>query len=136
LPRSVSETMPRRTARLIGDAHFVLIGEASHGTHEFYSERARITRRAAGRQGFDAVAIEGDWPDAYLSTASCAAWATTPSPPRRCRLPPLPDLDVAEHRCRRLRGLAACVQRLAVRRCRSRFYGLDLYSMHARWLPC
>jgi erythromycin esterase-like protein len=50
---------------LIGDAHFVLLGEASHGTHEFYRERARITRRLIAEKGFNAVAIEGDWPDAY-----------------------------------------------------------------------
>lgn len=50
---------------LIGDAHFVLLGEAFHGTHEFYRERAAITRRLMAEKGFDAVAIEGDWPDAY-----------------------------------------------------------------------
>jgi erythromycin esterase-like protein len=49
----------------IGDARFVLIGEASHGTHEFYSERARITRRLIAEKGFTAVAVEADWPDAY-----------------------------------------------------------------------
>lgn len=50
---------------LIGDAHYVLIGEASHGTHEFYRERARITRRLVEDKGFCAVAVEADWPDAY-----------------------------------------------------------------------
>jgi erythromycin esterase-like protein len=49
----------------IGDARFVLIGEASHGTHEFYNERARITRRLLEEKGFHAVAVEADWPDAY-----------------------------------------------------------------------
>ncbi len=51
--------------KLIGDARIVLIGEASHGTHEFYRERARITKRLIAERGFNAVAIEGDWPDAY-----------------------------------------------------------------------
>jgi erythromycin esterase-like protein len=50
---------------LIGDAHYVLLGEASHGTQEFYAERANITRRLLAEKGFNAVAIEGDWPDAY-----------------------------------------------------------------------
>ena len=50
---------------LIGDARIVLLGEASHGTHEFYRERARITKRLIAEHGFTAVAIEGDWPDAY-----------------------------------------------------------------------
>ncbi len=51
--------------RLIGDAQVVLIGEASHGTHEFYDERARITRRLIEEKGFTAVCVEADWPDAY-----------------------------------------------------------------------
>jgi erythromycin esterase-like protein/predicted phosphoribosyltransferase len=51
--------------RLIGDARVVLIGEASHGTHEFYRERALITRRLITEKGFCAVAVEADWPDAY-----------------------------------------------------------------------
>lgn len=50
---------------LVGDARIVLLGEASHGTHEFYRERARITKRLITEHGFTAVAIEGDWPDAY-----------------------------------------------------------------------
>src|SRR5436309_6206766 len=49
---------------LIGDAPFVLIGEASHGTHEFYRERAEITRRLVLEGGVSAVAVEADWPDA------------------------------------------------------------------------
>src|SRR5579871_6205169 len=49
----------------IGDARVVLIGEASHGTHEFYDERARITRRLIEEKGFTAVCVEADWPDAY-----------------------------------------------------------------------
>lgn len=50
---------------LIGDARFVLLGEASHGTHEFYRERAQITQRLIQEKGFNAVAVEADWPDAY-----------------------------------------------------------------------
>ena len=50
---------------LIGNAPFVLIGEASHGTHEFYRARAQITKRLINERGFNAVAVEADWPDAY-----------------------------------------------------------------------
>jgi erythromycin esterase-like protein len=50
---------------LIGDSRIVLLGEASHGTHEFYRERARITKRLITELGFSAVAVEGDWPDAH-----------------------------------------------------------------------
>ncbi|HEY8309154.1 MAG TPA: erythromycin esterase family protein, partial [Gemmatimonadaceae bacterium] len=49
----------------IGNSRLVLIGEASHGTHDFYRERALITRRLIEEKGFAAVAVEGDWPDAY-----------------------------------------------------------------------
>ena len=42
----------------------VLLGEASHGTHEFYAARAAITRRFVERHGFTIVAVEADWPDA------------------------------------------------------------------------
>ena len=47
----------------IGDARFVALGEATHGTHEFYRERARISERLIRERGFGAVVIEGDWPD-------------------------------------------------------------------------
>lgn len=50
---------------MVGDANYVLIGEATHGTHEFYEERARITQRLILERGFNAVAVEADWPDAY-----------------------------------------------------------------------
>jgi erythromycin esterase-like protein len=50
---------------LIGGARLVLLGEASHGTHEFYRERARITQRLIEEFGFTLVAVEADWPDAY-----------------------------------------------------------------------
>jgi erythromycin esterase-like protein len=50
---------------LIGDSRLVLIGEASHGTHEFYRTRAHITKRLIQEKGFSAVAAEADWPDAH-----------------------------------------------------------------------
>lgn len=46
-------------------ARVVLIGEATHGTHEFYRERAWITKRLLQHYGFHSVAVEADWPDAY-----------------------------------------------------------------------
>jgi erythromycin esterase-like protein len=49
----------------IGNARYVLLGEASHGTAEFYNWRAAITRRLIAEKGFTFVAVEGDWPDAY-----------------------------------------------------------------------
>ena len=49
----------------IGPARIVLIGEASHGTHEFYRVRADLTEALIERNGFNIVAVEADWPDAY-----------------------------------------------------------------------
>lgn len=54
-----------RVLERASQARLVLIGEASHGTQEFYVERARITRRLIEELGFTGVAIEGDWPDTY-----------------------------------------------------------------------
>jgi len=49
----------------IGNARLVLIGEASHGTHQFYKQCAKITKRLIEEKHFNAVAVEADWPDAY-----------------------------------------------------------------------
>ena len=49
----------------IGDARFVLLGEASHGTSDYYTYRAEITKRLITERGFDFVAVEGDWPDCF-----------------------------------------------------------------------
>jgi len=50
---------------LVRDARVVLLGEASHGTHDFYRVRAEITKRLIREKGFGALAVEADWPDAY-----------------------------------------------------------------------
>jgi erythromycin esterase-like protein len=50
---------------MVGNARFVLLGEATHGSHEFYQQRTHITRQLIERNGFTAVAVEADWPDAY-----------------------------------------------------------------------
>ncbi|WP_134701807.1 erythromycin esterase family protein [Ammoniphilus sp. YIM 78166] len=49
----------------IGDRPFVLLGEASHGTSEFYTIRAELTKRLIKEKGFSVVAVEGDWPSCY-----------------------------------------------------------------------
>ena len=49
----------------IGEAHYVLLGEASHGTHEYYTWRTEITKRLIREKGFNFIAVEGDWPDCY-----------------------------------------------------------------------
>ncbi len=49
----------------IGDARIVLLGEASHGTAEYYTWRAEISKRLIAEKGFDFIAVEGDWPSCY-----------------------------------------------------------------------
>ncbi|MFI2810678.1 erythromycin esterase family protein [Microbulbifer sp. JSM ZJ756] len=51
--------------RRAADRSVILLGEASHGTHDFYSMRAEITRSLVEEQGLDAIVLEGDWPDVY-----------------------------------------------------------------------
>jgi erythromycin esterase-like protein len=49
----------------VGDARYVLLGEASHGTSEYYQWRARISQWLIREKGFSFIAVEGDWPDCY-----------------------------------------------------------------------
>jgi erythromycin esterase-like protein len=120
-----------RLLAAVGDASVVLIGEASHGTHEFYRERARITRRLIDELGFHAVAIEGDWPDAarvdrYVRgggrdrTAAAALGGFRRFPSWMWRNTVVADF-VSWLRARN------SAERSPERRCG--FYGLDLYSM-------
>lgn len=49
----------------IGDARIVMLGEASHGTHEYYTWRAHISKKLIEEKGFNFIAVEADWPDCY-----------------------------------------------------------------------
>jgi erythromycin esterase len=49
----------------IGNARIVMLGEATHGTHEFYTWRSYITRKLIEEKNFNFIAVEGDWPDCY-----------------------------------------------------------------------
>jgi erythromycin esterase-like protein len=49
----------------IGDAHYALLGEASHGTADYYDWRATLSKRLITEKGFSFLAVEGDWPDCY-----------------------------------------------------------------------
>jgi erythromycin esterase-like protein len=142
LTESVRETAHRLTGagqdydpllELIGNARFVLIGEASHGTHEFYHERAQITQRLIEGKGFTAVAVEADWPDAYranryLHNANKDAFAVEALADFR-RFPTWMwrNTDVVEF----LEWLRAHNDALPQRATKAGFYGLDLYSLRA-----
>jgi erythromycin esterase-like protein len=66
----------------VGDARVVMLGEASHGTHEFYEWRARVTQRLIKERGFSFVAVEGDWPDCDRVDRSVRRLADAPTDPR------------------------------------------------------
>jgi erythromycin esterase-like protein len=116
-----------------GAARLVLLGEASHGTHEFYRERAEITRRLIEEQGFTAVAVEADWPDAYrvnryvrgLSDDVFAIDALADF--RRFPTWMWRNTVVVEF----VEWLRAYNDALGPGAAKIGFYGLDLYSLHA-----
>ena len=119
--------------RLVGDRRFVLLGEASHGTHEFYRERARITRRLIEEKGFNAVAVEADWPDAYRVNRFVLGRSSDHD-----AVAALGDFERFPSWMWRNRDVAAFVDWLRARneahprhQERARFYGLDLYSLRA-----
>ena len=115
---------------LIGDARFALLGEASHGTQEFYRERAEITKRLILEKGFTAVAVEADWPDAWRvnryvrglsgdvdANAALSGFGRFPAWMWRNTV----VRDFVEWLCAHNRSLSAERQ--------VGFYGLDLYSL-------
>ena len=117
----------------IGEARFALLGEASHGTHEFYCERAEITKRLITEKNFVAVAVEADWPDAYRlnryvrgasddvdAVEALADFRRFPTWMWRNKV-------VVEF----IEWLRAYNDALAQGAEKVGFYGLDLYSLHA-----
>lgn len=116
----------------VGDSRLVLIGEATHGTHEFYNARAELTKALVLRKGFNLVAVEADWPDAYRVNR----WVRHAADERDANSA-LDDFTRFPRWMWRNRDVVNFVQWLrahnATREATSRtgFYGLDLYSMHA-----
>ena len=81
------------------DRRIVLLGEASHGTSEFYRARAAITQRLIERHGFTILAVEADWPDAAAVDRYVRHRPARPDAERPFQR--FPNLDVAQHRRRR-----------------------------------
>ncbi len=116
----------------IGDAEVVLIGEASHGTHEFYRTRAELTKALIQRAGFNIVAVEADWPDAYRVNR-WVRYASDDRDPESAlgdflRFPRWMwrNTDVVDFIAwlREFNGTQPAAAHTG-------FYGLDLYSLHA-----
>jgi erythromycin esterase-like protein len=115
----------------IGDARIVAVGEASHGTHEYYAWRAALTRRLIEERGFSFVAVEGDWPDCYRVNRSVKLAEGADEDPRDAldaydRWPTWmwANDDVVDF-CRWLQGFNTTRPAGA----RVGFYGLDVYSL-------
>ena len=111
------------------DARVVLLGEASHGTSEFYRARDAITRRLIQAHGFNIVAVEADWPDAAsIDRYVRVAPAQRPPEPAFKRFPTWmwrnTDVD-------RFVGWLRKHNESLPRERQAGFYGLDLYSLHA-----
>jgi erythromycin esterase-like protein len=118
---------------LVGDRRLVLIGESTHGTHDFYRERARITRRLVDECGFNAVAVEADWPDAYRVNRYVMGLSSDPDAATA-----LSDFRRFPAWMWRNQDVVGFVEWLRVRNSfhgfpgmQTRFYGLDLYSLRA-----
>jgi erythromycin esterase-like protein len=116
----------------IGDARLVLIGEATHGTHEFYRTRAALTQALVTRKSFNLVAVEADWPDAYRVNRWVRLAMEEPDAEHA-----LADFTRFPRWMWRNRDVVEFVVWLRTHNAtrppaqRTGFYGLDLYSLHA-----
>jgi erythromycin esterase len=115
----------------IGAARVVMLGEATHGTHEFYEWRATLTRRLISGLGFSFVAVEGDWPDCDRVDRSVRCRSDAPEDPRSAlaafeRWPTWmwANEEVVDF-CRWLRRYNRTVEESQ----RVGFHGLDVYSL-------
>jgi erythromycin esterase-like protein len=116
----------------LGDARLVLIGEATHGTEEFYRSRAQITEALIQKKGFNIVAVEADWPDAYRVNRYVRDRSADDSAEEA-----LEDFQRFPRWMWRNRDVVRFAEwlrefnetRHATEQCG--FYGLDLYSLHS-----
>ena len=114
----------------LGDARLVLLGEATHGTSEFYRARARITRRLIERHGFTIVAVEADWPDAARIDRFVRH-----RPPVAEEEPAFARFPTWMWRNREVHDFVLWLRAhnagVGDRRRQAGFYGLDLYSLNS-----
>lgn len=118
---------------LVGDARFALIGEASHGTHEFYKYRAEITKRLIEEKEFSAVAVEADFPDAYrVNRYVRGLGKDKTADDALCDFKRFPlwmwrNIDVLDF----VGWLRLYNEKQTSEKSKAGFYGIDLYSLHA-----
>ncbi|MCA1819556.1 MAG: erythromycin esterase family protein, partial [Halobacteriales archaeon] len=127
-PRPLDDDGLDRLLERIGDARVVMLGEATHGTHEFYEWRARITMRLVREKGFRFVGVEGDWPDCFRVNRWVKGEASGPARGVLAEFQRWPTWMWANEE------VASLMEDL---RAHNRgtpdkvgFYGLDVYSLH------
>ena len=131
IPLELETAGPRLLESIDPNASVVLVGEATHGTHEFYRIRADLTRALIQHRGFTCVAVEADWPDAYRANR----WVRLSSEDMTAE-EALADFTRFPRWMWRNREVVRFLRWLrgenAVRSADQRvgFYGLDLYSLH------
>jgi erythromycin esterase len=115
----------------IGEARIVCIGEASHGTHEFYEWRDLLTRRLIAERGFDFVGVEGDWPDCQVVHASVVADPQAADDPGEAlrRFERWPTWMWANEEVLSFTRWLRDVNAARPRERRVGFHGLDVYSL-------
>lgn len=117
---------------IIGDARIVLIGESSHGSHEFYAARAAISKWLISDKGFCAIAAEADWPDAYRVNRYVHGHSADGSATEALRgferFPAWMWRNVVVRDF--VQWLRQHNREVPADRRRTGFYGLDLYSLH------
>lgn len=109
---------------------FVLLGEATHGTREFYRLRADISRRLIEEQGFDAVAVEGDWPDAWRVNRFVQDGGEDTAETALSDFERFPEWMWRNHEVREFVGWLRDHNRSLPADRRVGFYGLDMYSLY------
>ncbi len=117
---------------LVGDARFVLIGEASHGTHEFYKCRAEITKRLIQEKEFSAIAVEADFPDAYRVNRFARGFGSDKT--ASDALSSFTRFPLWMWRNREVLEFVEWLKAHNDKQCANKkigFYGLDLYSLHS-----
>lgn len=113
----------------VGNRAFVMLGEASHGTKEFYNLRARITRRLISEYDFQAVAVEADWPDAYQLNRHVRGLNLPDREKAFAAFERFPEWMWRNHEVDAFIAWLQAHNRALPEQRQAGFYGLDLYSL-------
>lgn len=129
-PLSASKDLDPLIER-VGNARIVLLGEASHGTHEYYTWRAAITKRLVREKGFNVIAVEGDWPDCYRINRYIKGYEDTHKSPQEVlrTFNRWPTWMWANWEMVALTSWLKIFNEIATPGKKVGFYGLDVYSL-------